>query len=516
MLKEWVLLVIDAVRSEVKSIHSKPPYTARLLGIIGVALAVSLRTVNAPYIRSDRVPDGWDVGSTAPIDGTDTEWITAWHEVVWASIALGIANEYVPSLTVQKVEEVFHRHLGHASVTDETRRLMLYLAPVIFPGTPRHRASNPKYRPIRRAFAGWKGGWDAYLARRRQDGWLRGQDVPVSFPNQSVRIPVGDYQTEEDTDLNQLLEDPSRFCLLAIYDPETQVLQTKQSYLGPRFGEVDITGLVDEASYDQWKQFIQETMPSEACRRHDLEAIMTDPDETGKCRAELWAGSFDRFYNPPSQLVWITVLFLTDPVSTTLPLQRRLAILASVMIGLFVVAVVCWDLKYTLLQPRPIQDIRRWYPDEPVSNWAYDGGTTGRHWLPYQDRSSVTPPFPDMPSGHACFSSVTTHTLRSWLRSDACFQLNGTSTDLRLLSPLRTEWDGCTIRVPTENQSLIETGVPSTPVVFPLLEWSALARDVGRSRVDGGIHTNHTNQYSQDLGGKVARFLIENFFSPAS
>lgn len=500
-MRDWVWILIDSIR-RTDGIQGKPPYTARLFGIIGIAFYVSFQTIGA--VKKNVVLDGWTPRSVDILHNTD--WVNAWVDATWAVILLEMSKTYLGHLDEKDIQRIYDDHLQKTS--SETRCLMICLSPFSKTSLP----CKTRYKKIQCLHTQWTQDFVTYLGRREHDGWKEAQTVPDDFPNRDTRIPVGNYALEEEIDLETFLPEPSKFTLLAIYDGTT--LLKNQTYLGPQFGRIDVSDIVPKTVYQNWKSFILESMPSETCRKDDIWSMKHDPDDVQKCRAELWSGSSKNYMNPPCQMVWWVCLFLDNRLSSS-PVEQ-LSIMSNVMISLFVVAVICWDLKYTILQPRPIQDFRRWFPTEKITQWRR-GETTGRHWLPYQETTFVTPPFPDIPSGHSCFSSVTSSTMRFWTLTDECFQLNGTKDDLYFLSPILREelvgtvWNGCRLTLVPQS-SKIDPDIPHIPVSFQLMQWSTLANEVGQSRVDGGIHTHHTNLYSLNLGDMVARFVYSQYF----
>lgn len=503
-MKDWIFLLIDSIR-QTETLHGKPPYTARFFGILGTAFYVSLQTICAQDMKKDIVIDGWPAHKSS-FSLEKPDWIQAWMEASWAVVLIEVFVLYLPHVDILDIQKVYETRMNDPDTPVETRRLMAYMSPF---ASSVNSTTSSCYKKIKCMHRHWRDGLVEYLKNRDDDGWKNAQTVPDDLPNKNVRIPVGNDTREENTTLETFLPHPSRFTLLAFYD-EHDVLISKQHYLGPRFGEINVSGIVPQDDYNRWKTFILQSLPSESCRKHDIWSMRDEPDDTMKCRAELWSGSAKGYLNPPSQVVWFVWLFLQDRVSSDLD---KMAILSNVMIGLFLVAVICWDLKYTVLQPRPLQDFRRWFPSEKIKSWN-KGETTGQHWMPYQHPMFVTPPFPDIPSGHSCFSSVTAETMRLWTLTDECFQTAGSEKDVSFLSPLLrpgSAWNGCTLTV-VDRSSSIQSSAPKTPVSFNLMTWSSLAEEIGQSRVDGGIHTNHTKQYSSHLGVMVARFVYGMYF----
>src|SRR5438552_16473519 len=81
-----------------------------------------------------------------------------------------------------------------------------------------------------------------------------------------------------------------------------------------------------------------------------------------------------------------------------------------------------WAAKYQYDSVRPITSIRARYKDKPVNSWLGPGkgyGTVlGQNWLPFQEPTIVTPPFPEYVSGHSTFSAAEAYILRQVMGSD--------------------------------------------------------------------------------------------------
>ncbi len=63
--------------------------------------------------------------------------------------------------------------------------------------------------------------------------------------------------------------------------------------------------------------------------------------------------------------------------------------------------------------PTP-QAIRHMLRDTTVVSWRSGAPVPGTAWVPYQEPTVVTPPFPDFPSGHSHFSRAFANVMRKW------------------------------------------------------------------------------------------------------
>ena len=84
--------------------------------------------------------------------------------------------------------------------------------------------------------------------------------------------------------------------------------------------------------------------------------------------------------------------------------------------------VAAWTAKRTFNSVRPITAIHYLYSGKTVKAWAGAGlGTQsidGATWSPYQQKTQLTPPFPEYISGHSTFSGAAAETLRRFTGSD--------------------------------------------------------------------------------------------------
>jgi len=107
----------------------------------------------------------------------------------------------------------------------------------------------------------------------------------------------------------------------------------------------------------------------------------------------------------------------------------------------------------------------------------------GSLWIPYQQATSPTPPFPEYVSGHSTYSAAGATILRLWTGSDHF----GNSVTL------------------AAGSSKIEPGI--TPARTLTLRWETFtdaANEAGMSRHYGGIHFRAADLAGQRLGRVVA------------
>ena len=159
-------------------------------------------------------------------------------------------------------------------------------------------------------------------------------------------------------------------------------------------------------------------------------------------------------------------------------------------IWLFEAGRVVWGQKLGYTQSRPIQEIRRTYRGQRIT--GYDGqGVSGELWMPYQESTFVTPPFPDFTSGHSAYSKIFADVMVEWFGDAIDTSKTVTLTDLKLVTPDLTATQQNpfgTIVFPTGSSRVQPGVVPAQPTTITFTSWSQLAQSAGISRQYGGIH----------------------------
>ena len=149
--------------------------------------------------------------------------------------------------------------------------------------------------------------------------------------------------------------------------------------------------------------------------------------------------------------------------------------------------IAAWDSKRAFDSVRPITAVHYLYTGKQVTAWGgYGKGTQsidGGQWIPYQEATVITPPFPEYISGHSTFSAEGAYTLQQVTGSN----LFGDSY------------------VATPGSSNIEPGItPKLVVVLAWLTLSDAADQAGLSRRYGGIHFQQGDLDGRQVGKKVA------------
>lgn len=111
----------------------------------------------------------------------------------------------------------------------------------------------------------------------------------------------------------------------------------------------------------------------------------------------------------------------------------------------------------------------------------------GSRWIPYQQRTFVTPPFPGYSSGHSAFSRAAAEVLT---------RMTGSAYFPGGLALARIATDGSGFRL------AFEFG-PSAPFDLPYATYYDAADDAGVSRIFGGIHPAYDDFPARVLGSQV-------------
>jgi len=141
-------------------------------------------------------------------------------------------------------------------------------------------------------------------------------------------------------------------------------------------------------------------------------------------------------------------------------------------------AIGCFDAKYYYMAWRPRSAIRRADTDgNPLTEPA------DPTWTPFL----ATPNHPEYPAQHTCVSYALYDTMRAFFGGD---------------TPIRIE----TINPPA----------PVSPSIRTYDKFNDIEKEIVDARVFGGMHFRHSCMNGAQLGRKVAKNLVNNFFRPTS
>lgn len=334
---------------------------------------------------------------------------------------------------------------------------------------------------------------DEYIEIRFLDGWNNEQEVQL--PNNTHTIKLDKKQTSlEFVDAEKWTPIQNWRPLGANWKNVANVLpgQVKNNILYEFYSNIN---------------FKSEQIPLADRARQILDLSRTLTDEQ-KMIAELWAGT--TLLSPPSiNYAIVTSVFASKHVN----LYRASLIYMLLGVALFESSIIAWDIKYTLWQPRPIQTIRLYFPEELID--YYYGKTKCNLWLPYQNIDLITPPFPDSISGHTIFSTVTACILEKFfgklIIKNTVIMHDFLPMISKILEPnyIRKNPVNLNTIIIEKNSSQISSSFPKKDCIFRFKTWMDLAESAGISRIYGGIHYHSSNTDS----AQVAKILVNQIFS---
>jgi hypothetical protein len=218
--------------------------------------------------------------------------------------------------------------------------------------------------------------------------------------------------------------------------------------------------------------------------------------ETQKAKADYWAdGPHSEF--PPGHMA-VFAQALSRMRKNTLDQDAKLFfVLGNALMDSSISA---WASKYQYDSWRPISAIRYRYNGRKVNSWLGPGkgyGTVlGQNWLPYQEPTVVTPPFPEYVSGHSTFSAAGRTVLLQFYNNNDAFNAS--------------------VVIP-KGESKIEPKItPSKNITITWKTLSDASDDAGWSRRWGGIHFYSGDQQGRTLGRLIGYNdwnLAQKFFS---
>jgi hypothetical protein len=154
-------------------------------------------------------------------------------------------------------------------------------------------------------------------------------------------------------------------------------------------------------------------------------------------------------------------------------------------------SIAAWAWKFKIDYVRPITGIREYFRGQAIVSWLGPyrgyGPVKGENWIPYQEPTVVTPPFPEYVSGHSTFSAAGARVIRTFFGTD-------------------TFGASVTIRAGTsrfEPRTDTHPGSPARDVTLSWPTFSAAAGEAGQSRRYGGIHFPSGDLHGRGLGDAV-------------
>jgi hypothetical protein len=210
-------------------------------------------------------------------------------------------------------------------------------------------------------------------------------------------------------------------------------------------------------------------------------------DDFKKAVAEYWADG-PRTEFPPGHM-GVFAQFICRKFGNNLDSDTKMFF----MLGnaLMDASIAAWWQKYKYDFVRPTTAIREYYKNDPngINSWLGPnmgyGTVPSQQWMPYQQLTVVTPPFPEYVSGHSTFSAA------------------GASL-LALANGSDTFGGSITIKA---GSSKFESNTPATDVTLSWPTFSDASNQAGMSRRYGGIHFYTGDYHGRAIGRQVAQYV---------
>ena len=177
--------------------------------------------------------------------------------------------------------------------------------------------------------------------------------------------------------------------------------------------------------------------------------------------------------------------------------------------------IIAWDIKRTYLGERPVSYLRRELTSM-FSGWrgktmgigTIDPTQPNESFLPYQEPTFVTPPFPGFISGHSTISSAAATFLTMYTKNE-----NMSKLQIQIVAQDRTVKQGTMTtfgRFIFEKQQL-QYANGTTDVILMWPTWKDAADEAGMSRLKGGIHILADHQAAVEIGEWIAQQTYSYF-----
>lgn len=214
----------------------------------------------------------------------------------------------------------------------------------------------------------------------------------------------------------------------------------------------------------------------------ELVAISAGLTDKQKMIAEYWSDGPNTEQPPGHWMLLAQWVSARDHQS----LDDDVKMLFTLSNGMFDAGIATWDAKRAYDSVRPITAISFLFRGKTIRAWGGSGKGTvkmdGAQWIPYQQRTFPTPPFPEYVSDHSAYSAVAARILELWTGSEHF-------GDEVTLAP---------------GSSKIEPGItPMQPVRLRWETFADAADEAGISSRYGGIHFRGADMAGRALGRVV-------------
>jgi hypothetical protein len=344
-------------------------------------------------------------------------------------------------------------------------------------------------------FSDWLAAWNTWWVARGADG-----NVAASVPPTTAQKPNGATYLEVTT--TQDFTDATAYPQPTKWTP-LSISGAQKNYLTYGWNDV-LSSCLSGAQETTIKSAAAAAYLGNSAARTteiaDLLALANGLTDEQKMIAEFWAGG-PNTVAPPGIAVWTWKQYVT---LTGAAAQTVVFSGLDLAINLFEASRLVWGLKKQYAEARPIQEIRRRYPNTDVTHW--DGTTRkGNLWVPYQMTNFVTPPFPDFPSGHSTFSQAMANVMNDWFGS-AIPGASFVATDLSLLSPIfggQNTIQLTAVPIAAASSEIQPGVVPASGLTLTWSTWQEMADSAGISRQYGGIHATSAHVGGQTLANQL-------------
>ena len=267
--------------------------------------------------------------------------------------------------------------------------------------------------------------------------------------------------------------------------------------INPSVNIIDLSNKISKS----WEDGLKE-------QTDELLEIYKNLDDKKKMIAEFFAGSSKINLPPPG--FWIIIAsMLSQKYNQSFELDLIMYFVVGA--GLYDAGLAAWTYKSKYEQPRPINIIRTFLKNNEITSWnpLNKPKINGSEWLPFQLFTFVTPPFPDVASGHTVFSYTAGKLLEWWFNSSKLYdpyKLVRVPNPKLLCPSLSAQYKifSCGEFSFEPGSSEIEPGItPKNTTVLKYNTIRELYEDAGISRIYGGIHWKQTNEVSQELANWV-------------
>ena len=324
----------------------------------------------------------------------------------------------------------------------------------------------------------------AILTFRATDGsnqTLRTSDNVVIYPNNTSYQPVNKWNEVVDPTRWQPLCVPTAVGLPPVpadgnCSAPNYAIQNPAS---PQWENIAPFGPLDPVTHYP-PQF---QLPGPPTGTADIDQELKDSSnlsETQKAKADYWADGPKSEFPPGHEAVFAQALSRMRKNTLDQDVKLFFVLGGAEMDA----SISAWAAKYQYDSVRPITAIRSRYNNKTVNSWLGPGkgygSVLGQNWMPYQEPTVVTPPFPEYVSGHSTFSAAGRTVILQFYGNNDAFNAKV---------------------VIKAGSSKIEPGIaPAKDVTVTWKTLSDAADDAGWSRRWGGIHFVSGDQQGRTLG----------------